>query len=107
MSGDEYNGWPNRETWAVHMWATNTEGLYLWMLRMAADAERRPGVLADMLEEHFMGYWAHITGTPSPGDRDVWLMFQDMNPLYRVDWFRLAEAFIGDLDDWPEIADVD
>ena len=39
MSGKEYNGWSNYETWAVNLWLTNDEGSNRQLERMARRAD--------------------------------------------------------------------
>lgn len=36
---DEYNGYPNYQTWNVALWLDNEEGTYLFIRRMAAEAK--------------------------------------------------------------------
>lgn len=40
MSNEEkYNGWTNYETWAVNLWLTNNQGIYLYMKDRATEAK--------------------------------------------------------------------
>lgn len=45
MSGETYNGWRNRDTWAIALWLNNDEGFYATVGRDCAD------IMADLFDE--------------------------------------------------------
>lgn len=118
---DEYNGWPNRETWAASLHLSNDFGLYEMVNGWAVDARREAveeaekdeygfyagGVatverttvrlLADMLSDYADELHADIaTGedfTIATGTERM--MVLEVGSLWRVDWFTLAENWLS------------
>lgn len=117
MSADEqYNGWTNRETWAVALHINNDQG---WQesvheaLREAAAswddlnvsggltgagedaiaAGRAAVIIRENVEEALDCY---ETGTVT---REQWGAIQDIGSMWRVNWTELGASFLEDLED--------
>lgn len=107
---DEYNGWPNFETWCAHLWLTNEQ---------EADAEAREIVRAsfhDAEQELARNPGAIIAPRADAADRlKDWIadgreewpasLYTDLinHALRRVDWWCLADHFQredDELRDW-------
>ncbi|MFF4777609.1 hypothetical protein ACFY05_32690 [Microtetraspora fusca] len=81
MTDETYQGWCNRETWALHLWLTNEEALYHESRARAADGE---SALRDWVENDL---WPELHQT-----HDGLVMLKDVGSLWRVDWRELAAA---------------
>jgi hypothetical protein len=104
---ETYNGWTNRETWAVSLHLNNDEGLYDETARILEqafledlDRETREGwisgvssavdSLSEWVEEILsFSYWEE-QGVPMP--RGLQLMKDDVGSLYRVNWREIVEG---------------
>jgi heme oxygenase len=110
MSTDErYNGWTNRETWAVALYINNDQGWQesvLGALReewlagyFSADQTDRAGeIIRENVEQVLTvdGY-EEMTGEdhlPAALSR----IAEDIGSLYRVNWDELGAAFLSDLE---------
>ena len=105
---DEYNGWTNRETWALALWLDNDEGLQALTADMISNAIRtaREGgevhqvarALQEMAEELFTasGY-EEIYGDEIP--RALIDIAEDIGSLYRVDYAEIARAYVADFEE--------
>jgi hypothetical protein len=79
IPSDKYNGWTNRETWAVHLWLTSDEHFYNEVKnRSAAQIE-------DYLKDLFS-----LAERSSGGE--LMSMFEDIGSIWRVNWNEVAEA---------------
>jgi hypothetical protein len=106
-SDDTYNGWTNRETWAAHLWLTNTETLY----RHATDAARRARAAGieqaerlgfDVDENTGAGWFEEELG--SVDDLAAMLtdardgtpagMLRDIGSTWRIDWREIYRALL-------------
>jgi hypothetical protein len=103
---ETYNGWTNRETWAVSLHLNNDEGLYYDLARILeeafledVDGSTREGwirgvmsavdSLSEWVEEILsFGYWEENGGMP----RGIQLMKEDVGSLWRVNWREIVEA---------------
>lgn len=92
---EEYNGWSNRETWAVNLWVTNDQGFNDYVneaMKGAYDGEgenyRLDEVYRDAVES-ILDY----DGAPS---RDVAIMKDDIGSMWRVNWRELANTWVSD-----------
>lgn len=102
---DEYNGWPNRETWAVNMHWGNDQGLYESMTELIRRCQRRGetvSVVADSFREEVSGLlnpsvYRDIFGTQQP--EGLASIAHEVGSLSRVDWRCLAEAWMEDTED--------
>jgi hypothetical protein len=83
---EEYNGWTNRETWAVALWIDNEQRLQAKALELAKENQGQRE-LADAIESWLDGYF----------DQN-WVqartMREDIGSLYRVNWWELAEGYL-------------
>ena len=96
---EEYNGWSNRETWAVNLHLSNKREWYQGaidavaaQLRIAADTSSV--YMGDVLRE----YWdTDIFGDPDLElEREV-MVLRDVGSEWRVDWTEIAEHWIADV----------
>lgn len=105
---DEYNGWCNRETWAVALHLSNDPDLYDIARRIVKEEDERQaewltdhgfpnnnlgGFAADRMEEWVSTMvqeclFDHVThGDLIPN------MIQDVGSFWRVDWYAVAASF--------------
>ena len=79
---DNYNGWANRETWALMLWIENDQGLSEWAREIA------PGGETAVKE------WVETLLTPhlyreefgSEMSEELSMMASDVGSLWRIDW---------------------
>jgi hypothetical protein len=104
---DTYNGWTNRETWAVALWINNEQG---WQdgvhdalreaLSMQTDeltASKAGEIVRESVEQLLTvdGY-IEMTGEdhlPAELSR----IAEDIGSLYRVDWREIGASFLRDV----------
>jgi hypothetical protein len=101
MSTDgRYEGWANRETWAVALWINNDEGLQesvydnireASQMRQELTAGGAGEIVREYIDELF-DYDTHDGVLP----RGVYEMVQDIGSLWRVDWHEVGAAFLRD-----------
>jgi len=92
----EYNGWTNRETWAVNLWLDNDRGLYETVQELAkhTDCCTEPLMcLEESLEALFDDAFADIAEISQEG----LTMLKDIGSLYRVNWREIAENILEEL----------
>lgn len=104
---DDYNGWTNRETWAVMLHLDNDKGLYDEYHEMfkqvckEEDLGSRRWRYADVLKEWVteflhVSYWSEM-GVDMP---ELLINMQDdVGSLWRVNWDELAQSIIQDIED--------
>lgn len=93
---EEYQGWKNRETWAMALWLDNDQGLYeesRQIVRVAVEERNMLYDGADKLKDWVEELAADACECEG-GKRSEELcnMFQDIGSLWRVDWEEVAES---------------
>ena len=101
MSNDEmYQGWANRETWAVNLHLSNDEGLYSQVNELAVAADRDPDELAEAIRNFVVDellnpdYYRTELGSAMPDT--VIELSREIGSLWRVDWDEIAKAWLSD-----------
>ena len=82
---DTYNGWRNRETWAVALHLSNDEGLYHAMRHVAADD--RWGYDTKQFTEDW------LFALVEDGNKNAYAVLTDIGSLWRVDWKAVRDSF--------------
>lgn len=89
MDNDEiYNGWPNRETWALNLHLNNDEGLYRFVMSLA-DQATDTYVLADCLKQ-LVDDWRYSIREGEPVDPVIQMLVHEVGSAWRVDWSIVA-----------------
>ncbi|WP_217913099.1 DUF7249 family protein [Miltoncostaea marina] len=89
-TADEYNGWTNRETWAVALHLSNDEGMYE-AARAVLGSVASERAAADTLED-----WTRSLFEERGADaRTLLLMALDIGSLWRVNWREVAASLVN------------
>lgn len=96
MQDQEYNGWTNRETWAVNLWITNDYGmskdLEIYFQELHGEGEETtPEMMRDYADylENYVGELLSLENL----NRTTYSMLTDIGSLWRVNWREIAEGF--------------
>lgn len=95
---DRYNGWTNRETWAVKLWWDNSSGdqEYFWGEAKRFRKEKKPAYeFADFLKEQYEEMEDSVYN--GEGNEDAKSMVKDVGSSWRVDWREIAESYYSDV----------
>ena len=92
---DEYNGWSNRETWAVSLWLNNDYGLHQMKNEVVGkysedDRHRLADELKEFTESLFDGE------TFGPMNDELKNMRDDISSMWRVNWDEIAESELAE-----------
>jgi len=87
---DEYEGWTNRETWAVNLWLSNDEGMYNEVNEIVDNAEDR-----EEIENGIREYVENLKEFLDSGEAcgELRNMFEDIGSMWRVNWEEIAESW--------------
>jgi hypothetical protein len=99
---EQYNGWTNRETWAVKLWLDNEEGLQeeaLCLAKNSTEGEYPTRELADSLEDFVTSLLdMEEVFNADPATRKTLIsMSSDIGSLYRVNWWEIAESYLSEM----------
>lgn len=109
MTDEEYNGWSNRETWAISLHLGNNEGDYNYMRSQARDfvesnaeeEDSRSCAIGDMAE--FIKNWTTdvFESVLYPDDnnlasQEARMLVSDVGSNWRADWYEIAEHWIDE-----------
>ena len=105
---EEFNGWTNRETWAMNLWLENDEGIYNEMNELTREEIKghdegeaiNPYYLGERLQEWVEALFDYENVIHN---RDLFLMLTDVGSLYRVNWREIA-TYRLDLEEASELA---
>lgn len=102
-TADEYNGWTNRETWAVALHIDNDAWLYGLVIELAESLiasglshNAAVASLADRLQEQFDEMEQDMfDAAAGPGQVSDAMtgMFRDIGSLWRVNWHEVASGY--------------
>lgn len=119
---EEYNGWPNRETWALGLHLDNDHGLHLERQALVAAAvvdhaawadehghmavPSAAGFVGRAVQEWVEGMFERVF-YPAEGEvvsEVVRLMAADVGSLWRVEWWCLAEHWVAEHREAQEVS---
>ena len=107
MSDNTYNGWTNRETWALMLWINNDEGLQNWAHEITrSNADQDPYTREKTIREWVETLLSHNSYTEeygAPWPEGLATMAEDVGSLWRINWNEVAEKLLEDL---QELADA-
>ena len=106
MADETYNGWTNRETWALMLWINNDEGL-LEMVRDHVASYTREAKIESLTYEtsKALQEWAESMFTRSgyaetfggPWPDALADISEDIGSLWRVDYREAAASILSDI----------
>ena len=95
---DEYNGWTNRETWAVALYTDSEQFVQEAVNAMAVatyeeHGEDKASALVE-LEQDIEALWDEAFSDIENMDYSSLNMLKDIGSLYRVNWREIAESYL-------------
>jgi hypothetical protein len=106
---EKYNGWSNRETWAVALHVNNDQGWQesvLGVVREHKDAamggDLEPWQAGELIRENVeeaLAFPSETVFDPQWFAATMVPIIHDIGSLWRVDWTELGQAFLADLAD--------
>lgn len=114
MSDDTYNGWTNRETWAIQLHLSNNEGDYQAMSDKAEELVRESGdsddadsgrtavgLMADFIQAWTEEVFDLVTGDPSEygkerAGQEARMFVSDVGSWWRADFHEIAQHWIDE-----------
>jgi len=93
MSGESWEGWTNRSTWALMLHINNDQAFQHWAHSLVGGSEGELEI-AEMLEEIFRDAYLQLID----GQHLLTALFQDLDPTLDINWREVANALIDDVD---------
>ena len=92
---DTYNGWSNRETWAVALHIDNDQGMQemVWEYAKGKESHEIEPYIRDIVEDIFRNVFDGSTNEHAAR------MVEDIGSLWRVDWREVAKHYEATNDD--------
>lgn len=99
MTNEDYNGWTNRETWALVLHINNDQGLQEWALELTEllVAEHGPTAfnrIGERIVDGFEDLLAEAVEEGSEQARWAFTVMSDVGSFWRIDWAAVGESFI-------------
>jgi hypothetical protein len=99
---ETYNGWTNRETWALNLWLSSDQGLDFETRMLVAEAvnnrslDRSDAWYASLAGEAVKAFWEELTDPNEElmSAENILQMVRDVGSEYRVNWDEIGAAFI-------------
>lgn len=93
MTDETYNGWANRETWALDLWLSNDQGLYEMTLERVRDVVQGYALAESGLRAYHGGkavreLWEELTD-PAEGlltGETLHQAMDEVGSVWRIDW---------------------
>lgn len=90
---EKYNGWTNRETWALALWIDNEEYIYEEVYEIVSNAKKYGAsdyMIADKVKEYIDEYYDEFWENLNKYHKNMW---QDIGSYWRVNWVELIEYY--------------
>jgi len=98
---ETYNGYTNRETWALSLWLNNTEGDYNYWIEQAKEAlenndteQHAKWAVVQQLKELIDDIGNNILSNPEQTTKPQRSMFLDIGNVSIIDFYEVAQEFI-------------
>lgn len=106
MEDETYNGWSNRETWAIQLHLSNNEGDYVRACEAAAEfvstsdgRDRQINYMADFIKDWTEEVFSSVINADQPGmypNEASRLFVSDVGSWWRADFHEIAEHWIDE-----------
>ncbi len=93
---EEYQGWSNRETWAVRLHWDNdpvTDEVFRDSAKSFKEQDLSSTAFADHLQEEAEVMQSHVINDPDRATQEERLFTADVGSLWRVNWQEIADSY--------------
>ena len=100
MEQETYEGWSNRESWAVKLHWDNTEidqNFFMHHAKQHREKKLEAYVFADFLKAQAEDIYHEVF--EGHGTEAGKLFVQDVGSLWRVNWLEIAEAYYNEVEE--------